>query len=382
MNNNLQQHKYRFIISGGGTGGHIFPAISIAHALKSITRNAEILFVGAKGRMEMEKVPAAGYTIKGLWISGIQRKISTQNLLFPFKLISSLIKATRIIKNFKPDAVVGTGGYASGPTLRIACWKNIPCVIQEQNSFPGITNRLLAKRVQKICVAHENMQRYFPAEKIIHTGNPVRKDILNLEGKRTEGFRMFEINTPGPVILMIGGSQGALSVNRAISNMLQAFPENKVHLIWQTGESYAETARADLTALSRSFPAAKEFIHIRRFIRRMDLAYASADMVVSRAGAIAISELCVAGKPCILVPLPHAAEDHQTRNAEELVKKQAAILIPDNKLGECLQDQMFRLIRDEQRMKNMRKEISAMAVRDASEKIANEIIDLIRNEQA
>jgi UDP-N-acetylglucosamine--N-acetylmuramyl-(pentapeptide) pyrophosphoryl-undecaprenol N-acetylglucosamine transferase len=362
------------IISGGGTGGHIFPAVAIADALRQKLDDPEILFIGAKGRMEMEKVPAAGYPIKGLWISGIQRKLTLSNLSFPFKLISSLVKARRIIRSFNPDVAIGTGGYASGPILRVASRKGIPSLIQEQNSFPGITNRLLSKTVDRICVAFEGMEKYFPASKITISGNPVRKDIIQLKGKRTEAIEFFQLDKNLKTVLIVGGSQGAMSINIALSGMLEEITSEGIQLIWQCGPFYHPKAIEILGALDKNV---QQKIHVHDFINRMDLAYSAADIVISRAGAIAISELCIAGKPSILVPLPNAAEDHQTKNAMALVEKGAAILLANDKLNEELGEKLKELASDEKRQATMAENIQGLAKPDATEKIVMEVIKLL-----
>ncbi|MFC2107116.1 undecaprenyldiphospho-muramoylpentapeptide beta-N-acetylglucosaminyltransferase [Bacteroidota bacterium] len=378
MKKNLQQPKKRIILSGGGTGGHIFPAIAIANALKVKLQDPEILFIGAKGRMEMEKVPKAGYNIKGLWISGLQRKLTAKNLLFPIKLISSLLKAKSIISSFKPDVVIGTGGYASGPTLRMASSKGIPCLIQEQNSFPGITNRLLSSRVSKICVAYDNMDKYFPQEKIIKTGNPVRKDITILKGKKEAGLKEFALSASKPILLIVGGSQGALSINLQIIEMIKTLIENDIQLLWQTGVHFADTAKEKLNELKNEYHNADELIKIAPFIYQMDLAYSIADVVISRGGAIAISELCVAGKACILVPLPSAAEDHQTKNAQSLVDKKAAIMVRDNEMSDKLHDLALELLQNKEKQKVLSENILKMAIPDAADRIAEEVIKIIK----
>ncbi len=377
MKKNLQKHKKRIIFSGGGTGGHIFPAIAIANALRSKLDDPEILFIGAKGRMEMEKVPKAGYKIQGLWISGLQRKLSLKNLLFPVKLVSSLIKAKFIISAFKPDVVVGTGGYASGPTLRIASLKKIPCLIQEQNSFPGITNRLLSSKVRKICVAYDNMGNYFPEEKIIKTGNPVRKDITNISDKKEAGLKEFSLSADKKTLLLIGGSQGALSINLQIINMLESIIEKNTQLIWQTGVHFAEAANTKLIELKNKHKNADKLIKITPFIYQMDQAFAVADVVISRAGAIAISELCVVGKPCILIPLPSAAEDHQTKNAQALLDKNAAIMVRDNEMTDKLQDTIMELLENKAKQELLNENILKMAIPDAADKIADEVIKIM-----
>lgn len=365
----------KFIISGGGTGGHIFPAIAIADALKRKLPQASILFVGAKGRMEMEKVPAAGYAIKGLWISGLQRRITTQNLLFPIKVISAYIKARSIIRNFKPDAVIGVGGYASGPTLRAAISMKIPTIIQEQNSYPGITNKILATGVKRICVAYEGMEKYFPAERIVITGNPVRRDISSLDDKRDEALSFFGLRANIPTLLVIGGSLGARTINESIMHSLSMLVENGLQVIWQTGKSFAEKASAAVKGNSN------KGICTFAFITRMDMAYAAADIVVSRAGAIAISELCLVGKPAILIPSPNVAEDHQTKNALALVKKNAALLVRDSEALEELGKQILLLANDAPLKEQLSANILQLAFPEAADRIADEIIGCIEPTQ-
>ena len=324
----------KVIISGGGTGGHIFPAIAIADAVKRKVPDADILFVGAKGKMEMERVPKAGYKIEGLWISGIQRSLTLKNLAFPLKLISSLAKARSIVRMFKPDVAVGVGGYASGPLLRVASARKIPSLIQEQNSFPGITNRLLAAKVSRVCVSYEGMERWFPKEKIVMTGNPVREQVVQLDGKKPEACTFFGLKTDKPTLLVIGGSLGARTINYAIIKNLGMFKESGYQLIWQTGKLYGEKAYEAVKEMD--YEGIKTF----KFIDRMDLAYAMADVVVSRAGAMSVSEICLAEKPAILIPSPNVAEDHQTKNAKALADKDAAILVPDNDAQEKLGTEM------------------------------------------
>jgi UDP-N-acetylglucosamine--N-acetylmuramyl-(pentapeptide) pyrophosphoryl-undecaprenol N-acetylglucosamine transferase len=352
------------IISGGGTGGHIFPAIAIADALKELVPGIEILFVGAKGRMEMEKVPAAGYPIEGLWISGLQRSLSLKNLSFPFKLIHSTINARRIIKQFKPDVVIGVGGYASGPTLRAAASMHIPTVLQEQNSYPGITNKLLASKADFICVAYTDMERFFPKEKIIITGNPVRKQLLNSKVTKPEAVNHFNLNPNKPVVLSVGGSLGARTLNESIDAGLQEFINAGIQLIWQTGKGYAQTA---IDAVKRYNT---EDIKPLAFIDKMDLAYAAADIVISRAGAIAISELCLRSKPCILVPSPNVAEDHQTKNAMSLVSSGAAIMISDASAREKLVEATINLAKDKESQQRLSQNIYKLGYPDAAVQIA------------
>jgi UDP-N-acetylglucosamine--N-acetylmuramyl-(pentapeptide) pyrophosphoryl-undecaprenol N-acetylglucosamine transferase len=366
----------KFIISGGGTGGHIFPAIAIANALKAKLPDAEFLFVGAEGKMEMEKVPAAGFKIEGLWISGLQRKLTLKNLSFPFKVISSLRKAKRILKKFKPDAVIGTGGFASGPMLRVASNAGIPTLIQEQNSFPGITNKILAKRVSRICVAYDGMENYFPKEKIVFTGNPVRQDIQNLEGKRPRGQEMFGLDPNKTTLLVVGGSLGAKAINESMEAGLEKFAEKNIQVIWQTGKPFFPKAEA------AAAPYKGKGIVATEFITKMDYGYAAADVVVSRAGAGAVSELCLVHKPCILVPLPTAAEDHQTKNAMSLVNHQAAILVKDVEAKNVLVEKAIELAFDLELQKKMELNMASLAVKDSAELIASEIISLINKRKS
>lgn len=365
--------KLKVIISGGGTGGHIFPAIAIANALKMNNADIDILFVGAEGRMEMEKVPAAGYPIEGLWISGLQRKLTLSNLAFPFKVLSSLMKAKKILRRFQPHAVVGTGGYASGPMLQVAAKRGVPTLIQEQNSYPGITNKILSRRVDRICVAYAGMEKYFPKEKIVLTGNPVRQDILNLEGKKERGLETFGLKADKKTLLVIGGSLGARTINESIQASLPLFAEAGIQLLWQTGKGYFATASE----------AVKKYegkgIKAYDFITKMDLAYAVADAVVSRAGASSVSELCLVKKPSILVPSPNVAEDHQTRNAQALVTHNAALLVKDAEAREKLGREALALMGNEGEMARLSKSIGSMAFQDSANVIAHEIMNLIKN---
>ncbi len=359
----MQQPEKRIIISGGGSGGHIFPAIAIANAMKETWPNAKILFIGAKGKMEMEKVPQAGYQIEGLWISGLQRKLSIQNISFPLKLISSMWKARKIIKKFKPDLVVGVGGFASGPTLQQAAAMKIPTLIQEQNSYPGITNIWLSKKVDKICVSYDGLDKFFPKEKIYLTGNPVRKAVVDIAGKREEAARFFSLDPNVKTVLVVGGSLGARTINEAIEAHLEEFTKKGIQLIWQTGINYyPQAAKAILKANN---PSLKVF----QFINQMDLAYAQADIVISRAGAIAISELCLVGKPVILVPSPFVAEDHQTKNALALVTYNAAVLVKDQELKENLWPELDALIQDDDRQEKLKANILALGKPQATESI-------------
>lgn len=366
-----QKEPYRIIISGGGTGGHIFPAIAIANEFRERHPDAQILFVGAKGRMEMTRVPEAGYKIIGLWISGLQRSLTISNLLFPVKLLVSYIRATNIIKRFKPHAVVGTGGYASGPIMMAATRLHIPCLIQEQNSFAGLTNKQVAGKVSKVCVAYENMERYFPKEKIVLTGNPVRKDILNASFKREQALTHFGFDNHTKTLLIIGGSLGAKTINESILNGIEKYLDARVQVIWQTGKVHFNSIKAELT----KYDLRK--VRVFDFLKEMDLAYAAADVVVSRAGALAVSEICIAGKAVILVPSPNVAEDHQTRNAQSLVKRGAALLITDKNANKELVEESLKLLFDEQRADALCVNIQKLAKPNATKDIVNELEKLI-----
>ena len=361
----------RIIISGGGTGGHIFPAIAIANALKKLDANTEILFVGAKGRMEMEKVPAAGYQILGLDIQGFQRNSLWKNLLLPIKILGSVIKAIKIIKDFRPHAVVGVGGYASGPLLYAASFMKIPYLIQEQNSYAGITNKFLAKSAQKICVAFDKMEAFFPSDKIIKTGNPVRKDAIAIANKRDEALTFFELNPDQKIILVVGGSLGAGTLNNCLMAGLNQLQTAKVQVIWQTGKYYYKGI------IERFGNQPKNLgIRIYEFLNRMDLAFAAADVIISRAGAGTIAELCLVNKPVLLVPSPNVAEDHQTKNANALVNKNAAVLIADKHAEAELIDQTLKLLADETLMRTLAQNISELGLPNADEHIAQEVIKI------
>lgn len=372
----MQQHKLRVIISGGGTGGHIFPALAIANAIRKLNPETEFLFVGAQGKMEMEKVPAAGYKIEGLWISGIKRELTIDNLSFPFKVLSSVSKALRIIREFKPDVAVGVGGYASGPLLYAASLKNIPCLIQEQNSYPGITNKILAKRVQKICVAYDGMEKYFPKEKILLTGNPVRENVLKIEGKRQEAFSFFRLNPEKKTILVVGGSQGARSINRSILAGLNEIRQADVQVVWQTGKLFYDEAQNAVSS------AGMENVRVFDFISQMDFAYAAADLIVSRAGASTVSEILLVGKPSVMVPLPTAAEDHQTKNIEAMVRKNAALMVRDADASAQLVATALATLRDEQLLKSLASNAAAQALPNSAEKIAGEVIALAKEKKS
>ncbi len=365
------EHSNRIIISGGGTGGHIFPAISIANSIKNADKSAEILFVGAKGKMEMEKVPIAGYKIVGLPVRGFQRKFTLKNFSVIYRLFISMIKAKKILKNFKPDIVVGVGGFASGPVLRAAVKKNIPTLIQEQNSYAGITNRILAKSVDRICVAYDDMERFFPEYKIIKTGNPVRQKLLNSSIKKEDGLLFFELEANKRTLLVLGGSLGALTINESIANNLDKIIEAKVQLIWQTGKAYYPKAKELVEKLNN--PAIK----VKDFISRMELAYTVADVVISRAGASTVSELTLIKKPAILIPSPNVAEDHQTKNAMALIKNDAAMMITDKEARKLLVDEAIKLIKDDFRLEVYRNNIAKMGVKNSADIIRDEIFKLI-----
>lgn len=364
----------KIIISGGGSGGHIFPAIAIAQELKR-RKECDILFVGAKGKIEMEKVPMAGFKIEGLWISGLHRGEVIRNLLFPFKLIYSLLKAKKIIEKFKPDVVIGVGGFASGPVLKMAQRKGIKTLIQEQNSYPGITNKLLAKDADKICVAYPNMDRFFSKDKIVLTGNPVRKDLLNLSNLREEALDYFDLDSQKKTILIFGGSLGARSLNEAIKhNVDQIKKLEDIQVIWQVGKVYFDDIRSqsDLNTIPH--------LNIMPFIDRMDLAYSVADLIICRAGALTISEMSLVAKPCVFVPSPNVAEDHQTKNAQALVDANAAIIVRDSEAKEKLFTSVFKLKEDIETQKVLSQNIKTLAKSNASELIGNEILKLVGNE--
>ncbi len=361
------KQSVNIILSGGGTGGHIYPAVSIANELKEKYPQAKFLFVGAKDRMEMEKVPQAGYDIKGLWISGIQRSLTLTNLAFPFKLISSLWNAHKIIKKFKPSIVIGTGGFASGPTLYMANRKGVKTVIQEQNSYPGITNKLLSKKADKICVAYDGLERFFPSEKIVKTGNPVRQDLLTIEGKHEEAIAHFNLDTDKKTLVIIGGSLGARAVNNLIKKHINWLVSNKVQVIWQTGKLYYdEFKKYDKL----------EGVKTYAFLNRMDLTYAAADVLISRAGASSISELCIVGKPVIFIPSPNVAEDHQTKNALAVVSNNAALLLKESELN-MFQTMFSELLKDEKLKQTLGDNIKKLALPNATKDIVKEIEKLM-----
>lgn len=353
----------KIVLSGGGTGGHIYPAVSIANELKKRFPNAEFLFVGAKDRMEMEKVPQSGYDIKGLWISGLQRSLKISNLMFPFKVISSLWNARKIIKTFKPDVVIGTGGFASGPTLYVAAKMGIPTLIQEQNSYPGITNKLLAKKADSICVAYDGLERFFPKEKILKTGNPVRQDLLDITDKRDEAITFFNLQSDKKTLLVLGGSLGARMMNKIIEENLDFLITQNIQLIWQTGKLYIN----DYQKYSE-----KTGVQTHAFLNRMDLAYSAADFIISRAGAGSVSELCIVGKPVIFIPSPNVAEDHQTKNAQAVVNTKAALLLKESE-KENFQNIVNQLMGDENLQVDLSQNIKKLALPDATKDIVNEV---------
>jgi len=359
---------FNILISGGGTGGHIYPAIAIANEIKVRFPDANFLFVGAKDKMEMEKIPQAGFEIKGLWISGIQRKQLASNLSFPFKLMSSLWRAKRIIDTFKPDIAIGTGGFASGPKLIMANRKGIPTLIQEQNSFPGITNKYLAKKATKICVAYDNLERFFPASKIIKTGNPVRQDLLTIHTKVSESLHFFQLDTSKKTVLVLGGSLGARKINQLVEMNLAFFKKQNIQLIWQCGKLYFDEFK------KYNSP---EDVQVHQFINRMDLAYAASNIIISRSGASSVSELCIVGKPVIFIPSPNVAEDHQTKNAKSIADKHGAILLKEEDLG-TFQIVFETLLKDKGKQEHLSENIKELALPTATTDIVNEIEKLIK----
>jgi|TARA_R110002051_G_scaffold3131_7_gene16876 UDP-N-acetylglucosamine--N-acetylmuramyl-(pentapeptide) pyrophosphoryl-undecaprenol N-acetylglucosamine transferase len=360
--------SYRFILSGGGTGGHIYPAIAIANELKRRYPDAEFLFVGAKDRMEMEKVPQAGYKIEGLWITGIQRKLTLKNVLFPIKLISSLMKANSIVSKFKPHAVIGTGGFASGPLLKMATVKGIPCVLQEQNSFAGITNKLLKDKVEKICVAYDGMEKFFPKDKIVKTGNPVRSDLVELKATKNEALDYFDLTANKKTLLVLGGSLGARRINELIADHLAYFNELGLQVIWQCGKGYYETCKT----------YESDTIKVHAFLNTMDKAYVAADFIISRAGAGAVSELCLVGKPTLYIPSPVVAEDHQTMNALSLVGHNAAIMIREKELNEKFKSEFESVFNSQEKQAELSKNSKALALPNATADICDEIEKLLK----
>ncbi|NBU80108.1 MAG: undecaprenyldiphospho-muramoylpentapeptide beta-N-acetylglucosaminyltransferase [Flavobacteriaceae bacterium] len=361
--------KFKFILSGGGTGGHIYPAIAIADELKLRFPDAEFLFVGAEDKMEMQKVPQAGYRIKGLWIAGLQRKLTFQNLMFPLKLISSLWESRKIIKHFKPDVVIGTGGFASGPLLQMANSLNIPTLIQEQNSYPGITNKLLSKKANVICVAYENLSQFFPKDKIVFTGNPVRQDLLEIDSKRNEAIKHFNLNPNKKTLLVLGGSLGARRLNQLIEKEIYNLISKDIQIIWQCGKLYYH----DYHHFSD-----EELVQVLAFVDRMDLVYAAADFIISRAGAASVSELCLVGKPVIFIPSPNVAEDHQTKNANAIVDKKGAIIIKESELDSNFESIFSNLICNENLQKELSENIKKLAKPNATKEIVEQIVKLIK----
>ena len=360
--------SYKVILSGGGTGGHIYPAIAIANELKFRFPMTEFLFVGASDKMEMQKVPQAGYRIVGLWISGFQRRVTFKNLLFPFKLLFSLLKSAQIINTFKPDVVIGTGGYASGPVLHVASKRGVPTLIQEQNSFPGITNKLLSKKVDKVCVAYEGLERFFPKNKLVLSGNPVRQDLLDLEQKRAEAIEFFNLESEKKILLVLGGSLGARRINQLIESKLDYFKALGIQVIWQCGKLYSD----DYNQYNSS-----DLVQVHAFINRMDLAYASADFVISRAGASSVSELCVVGKPVIFIPSPNVSEDHQTKNAIAITKNNAALMIAEKNLESSFESEFSIVLNSKSQQELLSKNIKKLALREATKTIVDEIEKLL-----
>jgi len=356
------------LLSGGGTGGHIYPAVAIANELKARHPEAEFLFVGANGRMEMEKIPQLGYKIEGLNISGIQRSLTLKNLSFPFKLLQSLYRAGKILRKFRPNVVIGTGGYASGPTLYMASLRNIPSLIQEQNSYPGITNKLLAKKAEKICVAYDGLEKYFPKEKMIKTGNPVRQDLLDIQSKRAEGLEHFGLDPKKTTIAIIGGSLGAKRINETIALHLETLLDKGLQVLWQTGKLYIER----FEALGK-----REGVVMKAFIQRMDLFYAAADVLISRAGAGTISELCIVGKPVLFIPSPNVAEDHQTKNALSVVNEDAALMIKESEL-ESFEEVLHGIVGNPDKRKELSENIKKLALPDATLRIADEVEKIVK----
>ena len=360
--------NYRFILSGGGTGGHIYPAIAIANELKRRFPGAKILFVGAADRMEMEKVPQAGYEIKGLWISGLQRRLTWKNLLFPIKVISSLIRARKIVSAFKPHVAIGTGGFASGPVLRVASQKGIPCLLQEQNSYAGMTNKILASKVNRICVAYDGMDKFFPKEKTVLTGNPVRASLVHLPEQKTASYAYFDLNPDKQTLLVLGGSLGARRINELIEDQLTHFKKLGLQLIWQCGSLYYDQYRK----------YASKFVKVTGYLNHMEHAYKVADIIISRSGAGSVSELCLVGKPVLFIPSPNVAEDHQTKNAQALVKADAALMIQEKNLEKEFRQRFDELLASKDKMDQLGKNIRELALPKATEHIVDEIVQLIQ----
>lgn len=351
----------KIILSGGGTGGHIYPAVAIANELKSRFPNAQFLFIGAKDRMEMEKIPQCGFKIKGLWISGLQRKLTFSNLLFPFKVINSVWNAFQIIRKFKPDVVIGTGGFASGPTLYVASLMRIPTLIQEQNSYPGITNKMLSKSADCICVAYNGLDKYFPPNKIVFTGNPVRQDLLQIDAKKTEAIQFFNLNPHKKTLLVLGGSLGARMINQIIAENLQFLLSQNIQIIWQTGKLYID----DYQKYGENMA-----VQTHAFINNMDFAYSVADFIISRSGAGSISELCIVGKPVLFIPSPNVAEDHQTKNAQSIVDQKAALMVKES-AKEQFQPTIANLLNNIDLQKQLSQNIKKLALPNATSDIAD-----------
>ena len=365
----------KVIISGGGTGGHIFPAIAIADALKDKDPSTEILFVGAEGKMEMERVPKAGYPIAGLPIRGLQRRLTWQNALVPFRILKSLLKASGLLKTFRPDVAIGVGGYASGPLLYTAARKKIPCLIQEQNSYAGITNRLLAKKVKTICVAYPGMQAYFPEGKLVQTGNPVRADLTDIDAKRIEGYAHFNLDPNRKTLLAFGGSLGAKTINQSVQALIGKHDAPEFQIIWQTGKGSWNQWEDKVSELDT------RGIHIMPFIDRMDLAYAVADVVICRAGALTISELCLVARPAILVPSPYVAEDHQTKNARSIEQSGGCLVVTDQEAESKLLPLSIELLQNENKQKELKDAIRKLAKPNAAKEIVDEIWKLYKANQ-
>ncbi len=362
--------NYKIILSGGGTGGHIYPAIAIANEIKLRYPNTKFLFVGALNKMEMEKVPQAGYNIEGLWISGIQRKLSLKNIIFPFKLLSSLIKSRRLLKQFTPNLVIGTGGFASGPLLQMAALKKIPSLIQEQNSYPGITNKILSKTANTICVAYDGLEQFFPKEKIIKTGNPVRKDFLSVNKNTISAKDYFNLKHSKQTLLILGGSLGARRINQLIEDNIAFFEAQNLELIWQCGKLYYNEYKTY---------SSLDHIQVHSFLDTMDTAYAAADIIISRAGASSVSELCVVGKPVLFIPSPNVAEDHQTKNANAIVSKNAAILIKETDLETDFKNKFSELINSKEKQKQLGVNIKKLALVNATKDIVDEVEKLLKH---
>ena len=354
----------KFIISGGGTGGHIYPAIAIANELKAQFPQAQFLFVGAQDKMEMQKVPAAGYPIEGLWIAGLQRSLTLKNAMFPLKFVSSLWKSRSIIKQFQPDVVIGTGGFASGAVVKMAADMGIPTIIQEQNSYPGITNKMLSKKAKAICVAYDALDRFFPANKIVKTGNPVRNDLLNVDSLRNEAIQFYKLDAHKKTIVVLGGSLGARRINQLIESEMSFFESQNVQVLWQCGKGYyQEYSKLDNGSTVKVFD----------FIERMDLLYAAADVIISRAGASSVSELAIVGKPVMFIPSPNVAEDHQTKNANSIVQKNGAVLIKESELESQFEEQMTRILTNDQVAMALSANLKKLALPNATKDIVEEI---------